>query len=174
MGAQLEGPAFLRRIVTDTGPILHLAEASALDLLPVLGEIRIPGAVAAELNRYQPNIGSTSWLAVVELDDGATLQARRWWSSGLLDSGESEALALAQATEADWFLTDDAAARLLATSLGVETHGSLGVVLASAALGYISRSEGLRVLDRLKDSSLWVSRRVLNQAREALMRLQGS
>ena len=30
------------RWVADTGPVLHLAEAGALDLLPMLGEVVMP------------------------------------------------------------------------------------------------------------------------------------
>ena len=36
------------RWVADTGPVLHLAEAEALDLLPMLGEVALPPAVAEE------------------------------------------------------------------------------------------------------------------------------
>jgi len=35
----------VRRIVSDTGPLLHLSEAQALDLLGQAGEIHVPQAV---------------------------------------------------------------------------------------------------------------------------------
>lgn len=37
--------------VADTGPVLRLAEANALELLPLLGEIVIPPGVEEELLR---------------------------------------------------------------------------------------------------------------------------
>ncbi len=36
------------RCVADTGPLLHLAEAGALHLMPLLGEILLPPAVHFE------------------------------------------------------------------------------------------------------------------------------
>jgi predicted nucleic acid-binding protein len=38
-------------VVSDTGPILHLHEANALDLLSLLGSVWVPSAVDREVNR---------------------------------------------------------------------------------------------------------------------------
>jgi predicted nucleic acid-binding protein len=46
----------------------------------------------------------------------------------------------------DWFLTDDAAARLMAESLGLEAHGSLEVELWAASTHLIGKPEAERVL----------------------------
>jgi predicted nucleic acid-binding protein len=80
-------------------------------------------------------------------------------------------MALARQIGADWFLTDDAAARLLASALGIEVHGSLGILLWAAAVGHLGRIEAEAALSRLAASSLWVSGRVLEEARSALRRL---
>jgi predicted nucleic acid-binding protein len=70
-----------------------------------------------------------AWIRVASLSDPYGRDAAAWQQAGLLDHGEAEAVALARQMSAQWFLTDDAAARLFAQSLGVEVHGSLGVVL---------------------------------------------
>jgi predicted nucleic acid-binding protein len=72
---------------------------------------------------------------------------------------------------ADWLLTDDSAARLFAQALGLEVHGSLGIVLWSAATGHLDRPDAEATLDRLAHSSLWVSPRVLAEAKTALDQL---
>jgi len=54
-------------------------------------------------------------------------------AAGGLHDGEAEALVLARKKRADWFLTDDAATRLFVSLLGIEVHGSLGIVLWNAA-----------------------------------------
>lgn len=59
-------------------------------------------------------------------------------------------------------------ARALATLLGMEVHGSLGVVLWAAAQAHISRHEAAAILDRLAGSSLWISPALLAEARRAL------
>jgi predicted nucleic acid-binding protein len=91
-----------------------------------------------------------------------------WKSAGLLHGGEAESLSLAVEIKPDWFLTDDAAARLMAESLGMEAHGSLGVVLWVAAKRLISKNEAKARLDGLKNSSLWMSRKVQTDAQAAL------
>lgn len=70
------------------------------------------------------------------------------------------------------FLTDDAAARLLATSLGLQARGSLGVILWLAGQQKISHHEASRHLENLARTSLWVSSRVLAEARSALEKLK--
>ena len=99
------------------------------------------------------------------------MEATAWQQGGLLHAGEAEAIALTRQTRADWFLTDDATARLFAQSLGIEVHGSLGVVLWATAVGHLTRSNAEAALDRLVQSSLWISAKILAEARAALDRL---
>ena len=88
-----------------------------------------------------------------------------------MEAGEAEAIALACQLSAAWFLTDDAAARVFAASLGLEVHGSLGLVLWAAARKHLGHEEAAAALDRLAHSSLWISARVLAEAQAALDRL---
>jgi len=163
----------VRRIVSNTGPLLHLGEAQALDLLARAGEVWIPKAVDSEIAHYEERWGiqRSTWIRVEPLVQPYETQAAQWQQAGLLDVGEAEAVALARQVQADWFLTDDAAARLFAQSLGLEVHGSLGIALWAAAMGYIQPSEAEAVLDRLAQSSLWVSARVMAEAKAALKQL---
>lgn len=85
-----------------------------------------------------------------------------------MDAGEAEAIALARQITADWLLTDDAAARLFAEELGIEVHGSLGIVLWATAIGHLERPAAEQALAQLASSSLWISRRTLAEARAAL------
>ncbi len=105
---------------------------------------------------------------VTQLDTGPALEARSWQQAGFLHYGEAQAIALARQLRADWLLTDDAAARLLAASWGLEVHGSLGLVLWSAAQRHLSHPEAEAALDGLARSSLWVSPSVLLAAKAAL------
>lgn len=163
----------MRIVISDTGPLLHLLEAQLLDLLQSAGEIYVPPAVASEISRLVPQWSSfnVDWIIVTSLIDRQAQQAEAWGGAGLLDPGEAEALALAQQLSADWFLTDDAAARAMAGTLGIEAHGSLGIVLWAAATGRLDRAAAYDALDRLAQSSLWISARILTEARQALVKL---
>jgi predicted nucleic acid-binding protein len=163
----------VRRIASDTGPILHLREAGTLDILRAAGQVIIPPAVEIEIaaldlawSRDRPE-----WIEVVPLQPSIHAQASDWVKAGLLDGGEAEALALANQLQVVWFLTDDTAARLMASRLGLEVHGSLGVVLWAAASGHFSRAEAEDALEALSHTSLWLSARVLDEARGALRQI---
>ena len=159
-----------RRIVSDTGPLLHLREAGTLDTLRTAGEVFIPLAVEAEITALDSEWSRDrpEWIAAVPLQPSFQEQASDWMKAGLLDPGEAEALALVHQLPADWFVTDDTAARVVALRLGLEVHGSLGVVLWAAASGHFSRAEAEDALSALSRSSLWLSARVLDEARTAL------
>jgi predicted nucleic acid-binding protein len=163
----------VRRIVSDTGPLLHLREVGTLDILQAAGQVFIPLAVETEMaaldavwNRDRPE-----WIETVSLQPSFQGQASDWMKAGLLDPGEAEAMALANQLHAGWLLTDDTAARLVASRLGLEVHGSLGVVLWAAASGHFSRAEAEDALEALSKSSLWLSARVLDEARGALRQI---
>ncbi len=162
----------MRIIVSNTGPLLHLSEAQSLDLLRLAGQIHIPLSVALEAKRYLPawRVVQPVWITITELVEPNLSEAQSWQQSGLLDSGEAEALALARQLNAGWFLTDDTAARVMATSLGIEAHGSLGLVLWAAAR-HLKREQAEQTLEALAASSLWISASVLVEAKAALKRI---
>lgn len=173
MGAPAEGIGSVRVVVCDTGPILHLREADNLQLLREAGEVIIPAAVEEELKTRLPKWPRQrpAWLRVEFVPSTAGWQVEQWRESGGLGSGEAEAIVLAQLLSADWVLTDDAGARVIASLLGMEVHGSLGVILWGAASGHLTREQSLSTLDRLAKSSLWISQGLLNEARRAIERL---
>jgi len=162
-------------LVSDTGPILHLIEAESLHVLGLLGDIHIPAAVDQELAELAPTWLSQRppWVVVEALAPPYRDQAATWQESRLLHAGEAEALALARQRNADWLLTDDAAARLAGQALGLEVHGSLGVVLWAAAQGQLSEGDAAAALEGLIRSSLWVSAKAVEKARAALKAIFG-
>lgn len=163
----------MRLVVSDTGPLRHLGEADALILLSWTGEVSIPKAVDREMSLQNPLWQSRrpAWMRVHELAASYKVEAEAWGQAGLLESGEAEAVALARQVNAHWFLTDDAAARLFAQALGIEVHGSVGIVLWAAATRHLTRADTEAALDRLAQSSLWISPKVLTEAKAALNQL---
>ena len=161
----------MNRLVADTGPILHLHEAGALHLLPLIGEIFLPPLVIAELRAHAPSLWpgvSPEWIKLPILPARVQQRALEWRRAGLLHGGEAEALALAHEIKSGWFLTDDDAARLMAEPLGIETHGSIGVVLWAAAHQLVPRAEAEACWSGLQKSSLWMSPKVRAEAKAAL------
>ncbi len=164
----------MRVIVCDAGPIIHLYEAQCLPLLNRTGNLFLPHRVHLEvqasihLRKQWP-----AWLQVIRLAGNEQSEAGVWQAAGRLHAGEAEALVLARQKKADWFLTDDAATRLFVSILGIEVHGPLGIVLWSAAKRHITRKETEEALNRLEQSSLWLSKKIYEEAREALDDMYG-
>ncbi len=159
----------MRTIVADAGPLIHLWEARLLPLLQACGRVGVPPLVKDEVCA-NTGIG-TRWPAWIKVEPLASADARTaaaWVKLGDLHGGEAEAVVLAQTVAADWFLTDDAGARLVAVSLGLEAHGSLGIVLWNVAHRLINRDQGLAALEGLRGSSLWISDRILREAETAV------
>lgn len=163
----------MRVVVCDTGPVLHLLEAGALRLLQETGEVFIPPAVDQELGSRLPGWVNDRppWLQVRSSPSPSPGQPSDWMALAGLGPGEAEAILLARSISADWLLTDDAGARVVAGLLGLEVHGSLGIMLWAVAARRIGLEEGRAVLDRLGKSSLWITGTILAEARQALDRL---
>ncbi len=162
------------RVVCDTGPVFHLIEASLLELLPKAGEVHIPSIVDSELTdllRQPWKKQKPQWLTIDPLTPEESENIDSLTQSGLLDPGEAGAILLAKRLKADWLLTDDTAARLFADSLGLEVHGTLGVVLWAAAVGHLDFDASVRALDRLNKTSLWISQEIMMEARKALNKM---
>ena len=161
-----------RIIVCDTGPLLHLGEAGAIHLLSLAGEIIIPPMVASEFEANAQGWKPPQWVKILELDKTVQKQVEDWIVSKAIDAGEAEAISLALQTKADWPLTDDTLARQFAESLGLEVHGSIGLLLWNVAVGNIDTQEqAMNLLDALAQSSLWISERVVQEARKAIKTL---
>jgi hypothetical protein len=121
-----------RLVVCDTGPLLHLSEAGALHLLQSTGRILIPDLVSGEFEQNAQGWKPPQWINIQEMDKDAGKQADNWSATGIVDPGEAHAIALAVQLNADWLLTDDAKARQFAESLGLEVHGSIGLLRGGA------------------------------------------
>lgn len=170
MGDSAKGQKEMTRVVVcDTGPLLHLNEIGAIDLLSLAGEVFIPLIVANEFEKNTQGWKPPQWVQVVELDVTTKAKAEKWVKSNQVDAGEAEAIAFALQCKANWFLTDDAKARQLAEYLKLEVHGSIGLLLWAIAVGHVQeKSLAHQLLTNLANSSLWVSSQVLKSAKTAI------
>lgn len=167
----------MKLFVADTGPLIHLQQIGALDLLPKIGEIWTTPMVLEELRRHVPEFQTASipnWLHLAEPSTSARSQAAHWIQAGLLDAGEAEALAYASETHSDAFLSDDGSAREMARIYGLESRGTLGIILLASVQGILDRDGASTLLGKLSShSTLWMSSRVKQSAFEAMGKIFG-
>ncbi len=157
-----------RIVVCDTGPLLHLNEAGAFHLLQNTGQILIPESVSTEFNQNAQGWNPPQWIEVHILDKAAQKRSTEFIKSKTVDWGEADAIAMAIEIEADWSVTDDAKARQFVESLGLESHGSIGILLWNLAAANIDGEQARYLLDALTHTSLWISNRVLDEAHKAI------
>ena len=153
-------------VVTDTGPVLHLVEAGGLRLLHVYSEVIVTPKVEAELTAYAVDIRAIPNLRRVPPapipSDIADLVFRN-----RIHAAEAEAIATALEIRA-MLLTDDLAARRAGIGKGLAVRGVLGIVIDATASKAIARSEAHDWIDRISQTSLYVTPRVTEQAHRLL------
>jgi len=146
-------------VVCDAGPIIHLDELGCLDLLSDFQEIFLSDTVWKEIKQYRPSALSKTTIPLIRspaklLSNEPLLTMCRIFS---LDAGETEALSLMEQIPDAMFLTDDAAARIVAKQLGYNVHGTIGILVRAIRRSQMSLKE---VLDILTDiplkSSLYI------------------
>jgi len=143
------------KLVCDAGPIIHLDELSCLDLLTDFQEIILSSIVCEEIKRYRPLALKRQDLSFKTLSqkippDETFLTICRIFS---LDAGETEALALMQKNPQAIFLTDDAAARLVAEQMRFKVHGTIGIIIRSVRREQKKPEEVVQILSNMSGKS---------------------
>jgi len=148
--------------VADTGPLIHLSEIGSLDLLDVLDRLYVPETVYEELAAGSVPDG------LEELSYELVTASQSSETDAELDAGETAALTVA--IEHDCvLLTDDMAAREVATEADVEVHGSIGVIALAHARDRLDRDEAAKRMRALQEeTSLFVSRAVVERGIDLL------
>lgn len=145
--------------VADTGPLIHLAEIDALSLLETIDELVVPNTVYEELTAGGLPTGFASIETVRAPADIQSIGDHHVE----LDPGETAALAIASARDAI-LLTDDLAARDAATALGVEVHGSIGIIARGYAKDRLNQAEAAELMRSLQhETSLFLTDAVVEQ-----------
>lgn len=138
------------KTVSNTGPFIHLAEIGEFELLKIFSKIYIPGEVYEEVCIQGMPGGSEVRTAenieVLEISK-EEVEAMSDIISFKLDGGELEALALCNRLGAKIFLTDDLDAREAGKRLGLEVHGSVGIIARAYGDGLINLDDAKKDLN---------------------------
>jgi len=136
-------------VISNTSPLNYLTLIDLQDLLPALfGRVLIPDAVWHELGSPAAPQPVKDWLATSPswLDRRVVAQVPP--DLRHLDSGEREAIALAQTVTASLVLLDERRGRRVARDLGLKVSGTLGVLDLAARRGLVDLADALRRLER--------------------------
>ncbi len=158
----------MSEVVTNTSPLIVLAKAGLLELLPKLfSEIVVPTAVRDEImagsdgDAMKKALPIQRWLRVVELTPPLSPLAAMQ-----LGRGEAEAVEYARRHGDCTVLLDDRAGRRAAHAFGLRVFGTLSVVAAASKQGHVRSFD--ETLDRLRGAGLYVSDSVVEAVRRGL------
>lgn len=127
--------------VTNTGPIIALCGAGRLQLLDELFErLVVPFAVMLDL-LGKPGAPEAAQLVALKAFELRSLNRAPPAETSSLDEGERAAVALTLELGGDVALLDEVDARRVASSLGLEVKGSLGVLVEAKRRGLLPAVE---------------------------------
>ena len=132
----------MKLIVADAGPLIIFGKTCGIEIIrAVVDEILVPPAVAAECTDQREMPGAAAIRKAIKDGLLTVLDAVPVSGAGqellLLDDGEKEAIAAAHARQCA-VLMDETIGRSVARKLGVQTIGSLGILLAAKQQGAIA------------------------------------
>jgi len=153
----------MRRVVSNTTPILSLLKIGKLEILHELyGKIYVPQAVYQEIEvgkekDYYINIKNYNWIEIIQIQ---SLSTRPYLFD--LDDGEAETIILAQELSADLVIIDENIGRRYAAQLNIPITGTIGILLKAKEQGIITSIAPL--LQELRKKSSWINDTLFHKA----------
>lgn len=152
----------MRRIVSNTTPLISLLKLGKLELLRDLyGEVFIPKAVFYEVEAgkhksFYRDLSNSDWIKIVTI---AETNAVRYFLD--LDAGEAEAIILATETKADLIILDEKLGRFYAKHANLTVTGTIGVLLKAKSTGLIKAVKPLLI--ELTEKEVWISEKLITE-----------
>lgn len=129
-------------VISDTSSISNLIQVGLVELLRDLyGEVVVTPAVQRELYRIDSQVAVIEKLSWIKIQ-GPKNQKMVLELLEKLDLGESESIVLAMEMNANYLLIDESSGRRIATELGIQVTGLLGVLIQAKKLEKISEVSG--------------------------------
>jgi predicted nucleic acid-binding protein len=152
-------------VVCDAGPLIHLDEIGALDLLADFAEVMVPDAVWQEVLRHRPQALTRPGVILHRVNPRmpASPELEVLAQVFSLHAGEWEALRLAMEHRPGLLLTDDTAARLAVGNLRINVHGTIGILVRAIRRGQRTKGQVIELLKSLTaHSTLYLKQSLLD------------
>ena len=158
----------MSKVVTNTSPLIVLAKARMLDVLPRIFErVAAPQAVIDEIQAgpehdlMRQALPVQPWLSVVQLDPPLSARA-----ADQLGAGEAEAIEFARRNEGWSLLVDDRAARRVSSRDGIPTLGTVSVIAMASESKFVPSFE--IAASELRKAGLFITDELIELVRQRL------
>jgi predicted nucleic acid-binding protein len=152
----------MRKIVSNTTPILTLLTISKLELLQqIYGKIIIPKGVYEEIEQgkekpFYTDLCKFEWITIKSIKDREPIRYLRD-----LDKGEAEVIVLANELKADLVIIDERLGREFADYFNLKVTGTIGVLLKAKELGFIEKIKPL--INQMIDCGIWLNKKLIDK-----------
>jgi len=152
----------MRKIVSNTTPIITLLTISKLELLQqIYGQIIIPKGVYEEIEQgkekpFYTDLSKFEWITIKLIKDREPIKYLRD-----LDKGEAEVIVLANELQADLVIIDERLGREFAEYFNLKVTGTIGVLLKAKELGFIKKIKPL--INQMIDSGIWLNKKLIDK-----------
>jgi len=160
------------RIIFNSSPVINLTKIRRIDLIKNLyGKIYIPHAVYEELitdasdKKYIEDIKGFIEEKIIEVKEVKNTSLVKALKKDL-DTGESEAIALALEMEGYLIVIDENEARKIAEIYGLNKTGFIGMLVKAKKEGYIPSV--MECLDLAIDEGFWIHQKLYKEILEIL------
>jgi uncharacterized protein len=154
-------------VISNASPLITLSKVGALRLLPALfGKVVVAIEVFHEVTvagagRFGANdVQEAPWIEAKSLSNA--IRFTQWRSRYGLGAGETATILLAQELSANLAIIDERIARGLATSLGINVIGCVGILESAARRNLITDLRG--TYQQLLASGTYIDRAILNRS----------
>ena len=152
----------MRKIVSNTTPIITLLSISKLNLLQqIYGQIIIPQEVYREIEqgkdkKFYVDLAEYEWITIKSINNREPLKYLRD-----LDSGEAEVIVLANELRADLVIIDEKSGRDFAEYYNLKITGTIGVLLKAKELGLIKLIKPLII--QMTENGIWLNKKLIDK-----------
>jgi len=153
----------MRKIISNTTPILSLLKIDKLDLLKELyGIVIVPFAVYQEIEEgkekpYYQDLTSLDWIEIRNIKNP---NSREYLID--LDDGEAEVLVLAKEIRADLVILDEIMGRRYAKRFEINLTGTIGILLKAKENGLVTSIKKLTL--ELVEKGTWLNPKLISKA----------
>ena len=152
-------------VVSDTTPIISLIKTGQLEILRKLfGAVYIPDAVYQELTENKTYaeeariVQESGFLFREEVDNKKSVMILRNFTG--LDTGESEAIILADEKQSDVLLMDERKGREVAKKMGIKIAGTMGILAQAFDEKILTKKDIERCIECLKENEIRISQKL--------------
>lgn len=153
----------MRKIISNTTPILSLLKIDKLNLLKELyGIVIVPFAVYQEIEEgkekpYYQDLTSLDWIEIRNIKNP---NSREYLID--LDDGEAEVLVLAKEINADLVILDEIMGRRYAKRFEINLTGTIGILLKAKENELITSIKNL--MSELVEKGTWLNPKLISKA----------